>query len=143
MNVWLKINILHYLAVCKIFHSDSRSLRSFTFAIFNFHPNFFTYCLFSLNKRYFLIVISLFVEEEKPAAMHGGDRRNATSRASINVMLIFLTFLGIRISNQLRLRQTCITWPAHCVNFVTELMPAAKFQIILIPFPLALQCYLR
>ncbi|CAD1477041.1 unnamed protein product, partial [Heterotrigona itama] len=55
------------------------------------------------------IMIHVIEEEEKPAAMHGGDRRNTTSRASINVMLIFLTSLGVRISNQLRLRQTCIT----------------------------------
>ncbi|KAK1123168.1 hypothetical protein K0M31_008801 [Melipona bicolor] len=61
------------------------------------------------NAKPAYIMIHVIEEEEKPAAMHGGDRRNATSRASINVMLIFLTSLGIRISNQLRLRHTCVT----------------------------------
>lgn len=71
-----------------------------------FRHNFFP-CLF--QDVIFLIAPFLFVEEEKPAAMHGGDRRNATSRASINVMLIFLTFLGIRASSRLCPRQTCAT----------------------------------
>ncbi|XP_017756858.1 PREDICTED: neural cell adhesion molecule 2-like [Eufriesea mexicana] len=57
------------------------------------------------NAKPAYIMIHVIEEEEKPAAMHGGDRRNATSRASINVMLIFLTFLGIRTSN----RQVCVT----------------------------------
>ncbi|XP_076302358.1 neural cell adhesion molecule 2-like, partial [Lasioglossum baleicum] len=57
------------------------------------------------NAKPAYIMIHVIEEEEKPAAMHGGDRRNATSTASINVMLIFLTFLGIRTSN----RQVCVT----------------------------------
>lgn len=83
---------------------------TFTFPpTFNFPHNFFP-CLFPTEAaRYFLIAPFLFVEEEKPAAMHGGDRRNATSRASINVMLIFLTFLGIRASNRLCPRQARAT----------------------------------
>lgn len=88
-----------------------------------FRHNFFP-CLF--QDVIFLIAPFLFVEEEKPAAMHGGDRRNATSRASINVMLIFLTFLGIRASSRLCPRQTCATWPAYPLNFVTELIQARE-----------------
>lgn len=61
------------------------------------------------NAKPACIMIHVIEEEEKPAAMHGGDRRNATSRASINVMLIFLTFLGIRASSRLCPRQTCAT----------------------------------
>ncbi|XP_017881657.1 neuronal growth regulator 1-like [Ceratina calcarata] len=54
------------------------------------------------NARPAYIMIHVIEEEEKPAAMHGGDRRNATSRAtSINVLLIFLTLLGARVSSRL------------------------------------------
>ncbi|CAK9828009.1 hypothetical protein ANTRET_LOCUS5601 [Anthophora retusa] len=61
------------------------------------------------NARPAYIMIHVIEEEEKPAAMHGGDRRNATSRASINIMLIFLTFLGVRISNRLYPREATAT----------------------------------
>ncbi|CAL7939876.1 unnamed protein product [Xylocopa violacea] len=61
------------------------------------------------NARPAYIIIHVIEEEEKPAAMHGGDRRNATSRASINVMLIFLTFLGVRTSNRLYPQQPRLT----------------------------------
>ncbi|XP_068975875.1 opioid-binding protein/cell adhesion molecule-like [Bombus flavifrons] len=67
------------------------------------------YTCWPSNARPAYIMIHVIEEEEKPAAMHGGDRRNATSKASINVMLIFLTFLGIRTSNRLHPRQTCVT----------------------------------
>lgn len=110
---------------------------TFTFPpTFNFPHNFFP-CLFPTEAaRYFLIAPFLFVEEEKPAAMHGGDRRNATSRASINVMLIFLTFLGIRASNRLCPRQARATWPAYPVNF--ELIQATESPWIISIIPLLL-----
>ncbi|XP_076621453.1 neuronal growth regulator 1 [Colletes latitarsis] len=61
------------------------------------------------NARPAYIMIHVIEEEEKPAAMHGGDRRNGTRGASINVMLIFLTFLGIQSSGRLYLQQYHVT----------------------------------
>ncbi|KOC67983.1 Opioid-binding protein/cell adhesion molecule [Habropoda laboriosa] len=61
------------------------------------------------NAKPAYIMIHVIEEEEKPAAMHGGDRRNATSKASTNITLIFLTFLGLRISNRLYSRQASVT----------------------------------
>nr|XP_034183753.1 uncharacterized protein LOC117605946 isoform X2 [Osmia lignaria] len=52
------------------------------------------------NARAAYIMIHVIEEEEKPAAMHGGDRRNGTSRPTINVVLIFLTFLGVQNFNR-------------------------------------------
>ncbi|XP_029036993.1 igLON family member 5-like [Osmia bicornis bicornis] len=52
------------------------------------------------NARPAYIMIHVIEEEEKPAAMHGGDRRNGTSRPTINVVLIFLTFLGVQNFNR-------------------------------------------
>ncbi|XP_003700102.1 limbic system-associated membrane protein [Megachile rotundata] len=56
------------------------------------------------NARPAYIMIHVIEEEEKPAAMHGGDRRNAASRAYINTVLIFLTFLGVQSFDRLCLR---------------------------------------
>ncbi|XP_031837852.2 opioid-binding protein/cell adhesion molecule [Nomia melanderi] len=61
------------------------------------------------NARPASIMIHVIEEEEKPAAMHGGDRRNATRRASINVMLIFLTFLGVQCTSCLCLQHSRVT----------------------------------
>ncbi|XP_043251463.1 junctional adhesion molecule B-like [Colletes gigas] len=61
------------------------------------------------NARPAYIMIHVIEEEEKPAAMHGGDRRNGTRGASINVMLIFLTFIGIQSSGRLYLQQYHVT----------------------------------
>ncbi|XP_053974158.1 igLON family member 5-like [Hylaeus anthracinus] len=61
------------------------------------------------NAKPAYIMIHVIEEEEKPAAMHGGDRRNGTRGTSINVMLIFLTFLGIQCSSRLYLQQYHVT----------------------------------
>ncbi|KAG7199370.1 hypothetical protein KM043_018209 [Ampulex compressa] len=47
------------------------------------------------NARPAYIMIHVIEEEEKPAAMHGGDRRNCTSGRSVNVILISLTLLAV------------------------------------------------
>ncbi|XP_033334929.1 limbic system-associated membrane protein [Megalopta genalis] len=61
------------------------------------------------NARAAYIMIHVIEEEEKPAAMHGGDRRNSTRRASINVMLIFLSFLGVQCTGRLCLHHSRVT----------------------------------
>ncbi|XP_076172673.1 limbic system-associated membrane protein [Ptiloglossa arizonensis] len=61
------------------------------------------------NAKPAYIMIHVIEEEEKPAAMHGGDRRNGTRGASINVVLIFLTFLGIQSSGRLYLQPYRVT----------------------------------
>ncbi|XP_076682595.1 limbic system-associated membrane protein [Andrena cerasifolii] len=61
------------------------------------------------NAKPAYIIIQVIEEEEKPAAMHGGDRQNATRGASVNVTLIFLAFLGIQSSNRLYLQHSHVT----------------------------------
>ncbi|XP_078052291.1 limbic system-associated membrane protein [Augochlora pura] len=61
------------------------------------------------NARAAYIMIHVIEEEEKPAAMHGGDRRNSTRRASINVVLIFLSFLGVQCTGRLCLHHSRVT----------------------------------
>lgn len=61
------------------------------------------------NAKSAYIRIHVIEEEEKPAAMHGGDRRNSTSGTSINVALIFLTFLAIESSKRVYMQYSSVT----------------------------------
>ncbi|XP_076657107.1 limbic system-associated membrane protein [Halictus rubicundus] len=61
------------------------------------------------NAKPAYIMIHVIEEEEKPAAMHGGDRRSTARRASINVMLIFLSFLGVQCTSRLCLQHSRVT----------------------------------
>ncbi|EZA57127.1 hypothetical protein X777_01733 [Ooceraea biroi] len=47
------------------------------------------------NAKPSCIMIHVIEEEEKPAAMHGGDRRNSTAATSGNTMLTFMALLII------------------------------------------------
>ncbi|XP_012278612.1 neural cell adhesion molecule 2 [Orussus abietinus] len=49
------------------------------------------------NAKSAYIVVHVIEEEEKPAAMHGGDRHNSSSRASCSLSLLCASLLGLEI----------------------------------------------
>ena len=59
-----------------------------------------------------VIRIFFFTEEEKPAAMHGGDRPNSSSRLEMNVLL----FLMLVLIGANSMRGCCTGVPAGCFS---------------------------